>query len=191
MAERVKGEFILDSNYDISIRKPLDARSLVPAYESLTIKDNWIIDGKVAAYNGMIVSVANTSDASKNGLYFLFDPNCTSKLKSPNVEDAANWHKIGENSDISAFANRLTQIEADLADLDTRIDTLESKVTQIYDTYNTFATIAGIEGKLYVALDTGKTYIWINLPNEDGKYICIGDDTESYTIICGGDATAE
>jgi hypothetical protein len=33
----------------------------------------------------MIVAVANTSDISKNGLYFLFDANCTSALKSPNV----------------------------------------------------------------------------------------------------------
>lgn len=183
MAERIVGEFILDSNYDISIRKPLDARSLVPAYEALTIKANWVIDGKVAAYNGMIVAVANTSDVSKNGIYFLFDPACTSKLKSPNVEDVANWHKVGETSDISNLVTRITNIESELANIKDRLDTVEEKQTEVFAHFSTFPA-SGTEGKLYIDSVERKSYVWIDTIG----YLCVGE--ENPEIIYGGDANA-
>lgn len=183
MAERIKGEFLLDSNYDISIRKPLDARSLVPAYEALTIKDNWVIDGKVIAYNGMIVAVANTGDSSKNGIYFLFDQN-TSKLKGPNVEDEANWHKVGETSDISDFAARISSIESELEDFKDRLEALENDSDIITYGYRSGFPGEGEPNKLYIAADEGKSYIWFN-----NDYLLVsGNEYEEPEVIYGGSA---
>lgn len=126
MANRVIGGFNMSSNYEVSIKKPLDARSLVSDYEALLLKSNWVSSAnKPIAYNGMLVAVANTSDTSKNGLYFLFDPNCTSALKSPDVTVAANWIKIGETSEINDFVSRLNTIEQALSSFDSRLTTLE------------------------------------------------------------------
>jgi hypothetical protein len=136
------------------------------------------------AFNGLIVSVANTENPDKNGLYFLFDPNADPNAwEDPDVTNAANWHKIGENSDISSFTGRLTQIESDLAGFKSRLYSLEDKATQTYAERALFPE-NGTEGKFYVALDTQKTFIWVN-----GQYLCVGDDTESYDVICGGDAS--
>jgi hypothetical protein len=184
MAERVRGEFTLDSNYDLSIRKPLDARSLVPTYESLMIKDNWMVDGKIAAYNGMIVAVADTNDASKNGIYFLFDQKCTSKLKSPDVEDPANWIKVGETSDISDFVNRVTTIESELDSIKSRLNVLENSSDIVTYGYRKIFPETGEEGKLYIAADEQKSYVWI-----DGVgYLCVGEENDEYTEINGGSA---
>lgn len=126
MANRVIGGFNMSSNYEVSIKKPLDARSLVSDYEALLLKSNWVSGAnKPIAYNGMIVAVANTADTSKNGLYFLFDPNCTTALKSPDVTVASNWIKIGETSEISELVSRLSSIEAGLANIETRLTSLE------------------------------------------------------------------
>lgn len=126
MANRVIGGFNMSSNYEVSIKKPLDARSLVSDYEALLLKSNWVSStNKPIAYNGMIVAVANTSDTSKNGLYFLFDPNCTSALKSPDVTIADNWIKIGETSEINDFVSRLNNIEQALSSFDSRLTALE------------------------------------------------------------------
>ena len=185
MAERATGTYVLDTNYDLSIRKPLDARSLVPAYESLTLKSNWLNDaGKIIAYNGMIVAVANTDDASKNGLYFLFDPDCTSKLKSPDVENVANWIKVGETSDIGDFTTRLTKIETELDSIKDRLDALEEKGSDVETWgYRALFPETGEANKLYVAADEGKTYIWFN-----DEYMSVGGDSEQPEIIFGGTA---
>lgn len=87
---RVIGSTNMNINYEVTVKKPLDARSLVKTYEDLTLESNWLKEGKSIAYNGMLVAVANTSDTSKNGLYFLFDINCTTNLKSPDVTNEAN-----------------------------------------------------------------------------------------------------
>lgn len=195
MAERVVGGFQMSSNYEVSIRKPLDARSLVPAYESLLIKDNWInSEGTVVAYNGMLVAVANTTDTSKNGIYFLFDPNCTSKLKSPNVEDESNWTKIGETSDISDFTTRLTNIESQLSDitdnltdLDARISALENESHVETIGYRADFPVTGEPNKLYVAVDEQKSYVWVN-----NDYLPVGgSEYEEPTTIYGGDSGIE
>lgn len=187
MAERAPGTYVLDTNYDLSIRKPLDARSLVPAYESLTLKDNWLnASGKVIAYNGMIVAVANTTDASKNGLYFLFDPNCTTGLKSPNVENEANWIKIGETSDIEAFATRVTVIESELTSIKDRLEALENDSDVITYGYRSGFPTEGKTNKLYVAADEGKTYVWFN--NDYLPVSGTGSEYEEPEVIYGGSA---
>ena len=124
---RVIGEITRDSNFEVSVKKPLDARSLVKAYADLLNSDNWVnAAGKSIAYNGMLVAVANTSDSSKNGLYFLFDPACTTSLKSPNVTLASNWIKIGETSELGDLVTRLNTIELALTNIDTRLTSLEA-----------------------------------------------------------------
>lgn len=97
------------TNYEISVRKPLDARLLVPSYEDLTSKANWLKEGstsQIVAYNGMIVAVANTVDTAKNGVYMLFDAASTN-LKAPNVTAEANWHKLVDFSDLTTITKNI------------------------------------------------------------------------------------
>ena len=95
---------------------PLDSKSLVKTYADLTATATWNIqiDDKdtCIAYNGMIVAVwLNKDDTSKNGLYFLFDPQVTSALKKPDVTNEANWHRLDNAGDISDIKSRLTALE--------------------------------------------------------------------------------
>lgn len=184
---RVIGEITRDSNYEVSIKKPLDARSLVKTYDDLLLEENWLnSSGKSIAYNGMLVAVANTSDSTKNGLYFLFDASCTTSLKSPKVTDESNWIKIGETSDINAFAERVSSIEAELINIKDRLDALEASQDVITFGYRSSFPEKGQENKLYVAADEGKSYIWF-----DDKYLPVGSQESGYEepeIIFGGTA---
>lgn len=184
MAQRTPGMMVRTSNYEMTIRKPLDARSLVSAYASLTMNENWLNEaGKSVAYNGMLVAVADTNDTTKNGLYFLFDPACTSALKSPDVTNESNWIKIGETSDISALLERVTTIESELESIKDRLDTLENESdVETYGYRSGFPTTGEIN-KLYVAVDEGKTYIWFN-----DEYMSVGEDSEQPEVIFGGTA---
>lgn len=108
---RVLGTFNTASNYDITVRRPFDARMLVPSYADLLDSANWTADGKIIAFNGMIVAVANTTDTTQNGIYYLFDPACTSALKSPTVTDASNWHKLADLSEVNKLEERIAALE--------------------------------------------------------------------------------
>lgn len=179
------GSQTVTTNYEIQVRKPFDARMLVPSYNDLLLKDNWVKAGttQVVAYNGMIVAVANTTDATDNGLYFLFDPDCTTALKSPDVTDAAHWIKIGETSDISELTTRLTTIETELDSIKDRLDALETKSdVETYGYRSGFPT-TGEANKLYVAVDEGKTYIWFN-----EEYLSVGGSSDEPEVIFGGTA---
>lgn len=124
---RVIGEIMRDSNYEVSIKKPLDARSLVKTYDDLLNKDNWLnAAGKPIAYNGMVVSVVNTVDASKNGLYYLFDAACTTNLKSPDTTNANNWFWLSNASRVR--------------DLELQINSINSKFTALEVTANNNAS---------------------------------------------------
>lgn len=90
---RRRGTFTIDTNYDVSITKPFDARSLVPTYNDLLDESNWTTDGKPIVYNGMLVSVADTSDTTKNGVYMLFDPSATAFV-APDVTNPTHWKLI-------------------------------------------------------------------------------------------------
>ena len=122
---RVNGTFELHANYDITVRKPLDARILVPSYEDLFIPSNWVKKGskQVIAFNGMVVSVANTADTSNNGLYFLFDPDCDSPLKSPDVTRASNWIKIGS---VGGCSQEIEELQTAVSSINDRIDQIEN-----------------------------------------------------------------
>lgn len=188
------GAQIVTTNYEVTVRKPFDARTLVTSYEDLLVKDHWLKAGtsQLVAYNGMIVSVANTSDTSKNGLYMLFDINCTTALKSPDVTVETNWLKIGETSDISEFVSRIETIENSLRELTEDLSSLDTRVTALEDEdkLHTYGYRAGFpdegeSGHMYVAVDEKKTYVWFN-----NEYIPVGGDSgyEEPEVIYGGAA---
>ena len=186
---RTFGAQNVTTNYEVQVRRPFDARMLVSSYDALLTKDNWVKAGTTqgVAYNGMLVAVANTTDVSKNGLYFLFDANCTSALKSPDVTNADNWIKIGETSDISDFAARVTTIESELDSIKDRLDALEAEGSDIETYgYRSGFPATGEANKLYVAADEQKTYIWFN-----NEYLVVGEIGSSYEepqVIFGGTA---
>ena len=201
---RTFGEFRASSSYEVAARKPFDARSLVKSYNDLILIESWTFEGKVNAYNGMIVAVANTSDTSKNGLYMLFDPKNTSSLKAPDVTLEDNWIKIGETSDISGFVSRLETIEnkvvelaENINDLDSRVDAIEERLNA--DNVHTHGyrvdfPLQGVVGDMYVANDEGRTYVYTS-----NGYVHIADkfdsedhddnpETPELRIIYGGSA---
>lgn len=183
---RVIGEITRDSNYEVSIKKPLDARSLVKAYADLLNNDNWInAEGKSIAYNGMLVAVANTNDTSKNGLYFLFDVKCTSSLKSPDVTSEDNWLKIGETSEISDFVERINQIDTELSDIKDRIDALENEERAHTYGYRKDFPEVGKQNHMYIAADEHRTYVFVG-----NKYLPIADQFD-YTDDDNNPATPE
>ena len=47
---RVIGSTNKNINYEVTIKKPLDARSLVKTYEDLLLESNWMKDGKPIVY---------------------------------------------------------------------------------------------------------------------------------------------
>lgn len=85
---RTKGSFLAVDNYEYVNKGPFDARTSVGSYEQLTNPLSWIInDGNgdlttagnawCELYQGMVVSVVNNEDTTKNGLYYLKSFNST------------------------------------------------------------------------------------------------------------------
>ena len=197
---RTRGTFNIGSNYDVSVKKPFDARMLVPTYNDLTTKSNWYLmdsDGNLTttfiAYNGMLVAVADKSDAANSGLYMLFDKYSG---KNPNVEDSNNWLKIGETSDVSDLVDRITQIDSELSDINDRLEALEADRTHVYGYRKDFPSV-GERDHIYIANDECRTYVYIG--GENPKYLPIADqfeytdhddnsETPEVRIICGGNA---
>lgn len=200
---RARGTFNIYSNYDVSVKKPFDARMLVSTYADLTTKSNWyLFDAETntltttfIAYNGMIVAVADKNDLVNSGLYMLFDPAST---KNPNVENELNWHKICETSEVDDFVNdftaRLKTINDELSDIKDRLAALEAERTHFYSYRNGFPT-EGIQDHFYVAEKEHRTWLWSN-----GRYVHIADrfdsedhdnnpDTPEVRIIHGGSTT--
>jgi hypothetical protein len=171
-------------------RGPVDAKALVKTYAELTDLTTWTedIDGvsTFVAYNGMLVAVwLNKEDTSKNGLYFLFDSAVTTAAKKPNVADSNNWHKLAEMSGLVDFTGRLSTIESELENLDVRLTALEDEEPDVlsYGYRNLFPN-EGVEGKLYVAVDEQKSYVWVDTIG----YLCVGEQNEEPDVIYGGSA---
>lgn len=162
-------------------RGPLDAKSIVKTYADLLKADTWTAvvneTETFIAYNGMIVAVwLNKEDTSKNGIYFLYDPAVTSTVKRPDIANEANWHKLAELSDIADFEARLSALE-----------NAEQESDVITYGYREGFPVEGEEGKLYVAADEKKSYVWFN-----GEYLAVGgSDGSNYEepdVIYGGSA---
>lgn len=186
---RVKGAVVVSTNYEVTSKKPMDARMLVSTYEDLLNKENWLTSkGSACCFNGMFVAVANTSDTSRNGLYMLLDK---ANTRNPDVTVETNWIKIGETSDISEFVSRVETIEnslreltEDLSSLDTRVAALEDEEKLHTYGYRAGFPAEGESGHMYVAVDEQKTYVWFN-----DDYVPVGgSEYEEPDVIHGGSA---
>ena len=155
-------------------RGPLDARSIVKTYADLTAVETWTYDDTLVAYNGMLVAVYLDSDSTKNGIYYLFDPAVTKPINKPTVTNEDNWHKL---SDADGLVNKLIA-------LSDRITALEEESDVITYGYRTGFPATGEAGKLYVAADEQKSYVWFN-----NDYLPLGgSDYDEPDIIHGGNA---
>ena len=157
-------------------RGPLDARSVVKTYTDLTAAETWTYDNTLVAYNGMLVAVYLDSDSTKNGIYYLFDPAVTKPIDKPTVTNEDNWHKL---SDADGLVDKLIA----LSDRITALEEEESDV--ITYGYRTGFPATGEAGKLYVAADEQKSYVWFN---DDYLPVSGGTDYEEPEIIYGGDS---
>ena len=100
--------FTISDQYKYKGQGPFDAKSLVKTYSDLTLQSTWLVDNKLVAYNGMLVSVGlNKTDPSKNGVYVLFDPSVTTALGKPDVTNENNWHKLAELTDFSDIVAKI------------------------------------------------------------------------------------
>jgi hypothetical protein len=175
------------NQYKFSGKGPLDSKALVKTYAELLDVATWTIDGKVAAYNGMITAVwLNKEDTSKNGIYFLHDVNCTTALKTPDVTVEANWHKLGGIDNLPGLADQISAIQNDLEKVKSEVENLQDSATVVKEFRSQFPE-TGLPGKIYVAMKEATTYVWYN-----GDYLPVGDggDNDEIQIISGGGPTA-
>lgn len=139
----------ITSNYLYTGKGPFDSKMLVKTYADLTAEGTFT-SGSV--YNGMLVAVGlNTADASKNGVYYLYDATVTSAFKSPDASVEGNWHKLCELSELTELEARVAALESVAGGIDeeavnalikTQIDTLRGEVTAAG-----YLTAEDIEGK--------------------------------------------
>lgn len=87
---RISGNFNFAANLEVLAKAPLDAKQKVDTYLDLTNPTTWNQSGEVWLYNGAIVTVANDSDASNNGIYWLCD--------AANYTNPDSWIKSGVGS---------------------------------------------------------------------------------------------
>lgn len=185
---RVLGAVTRDTNYEVSVKKPLDARSIVKTYDDLLNIDNWVnASGSPIVYNGMLVAVwLNLDDTSKNGVYFLHDSAVINAKGTPDVTKAENWHKLGEVSDLDGLAEQIASVQAELEEVKKDVEELQDSATVVRENRSDFPDV-GDSGRLYIATAEAKTYVWVNndyLPVGDGT----GDDTVDIQVIHGGSA---
>lgn len=173
------------NQYKYSGKGPVDSKALVKTYAELIDVATWTLDGKVVAYNGMITAVwLNKDDTSKNGVYFLHDPNCTTALKTPDVTIESNWHKLGGIDNLPGLAEQISSIKSDLEKVQSDVDELQDSATVVKEFKSQFPEV-GLPGKIYVAMNEAMTFVWYN-----GDYLPVGDggDNEEIQIINGGNA---
>lgn len=132
------------SQYFYTGQGPLDPKLLVSTYDKLLSTATWnLTDGTCAAYNGMITVVGNhTKDPSKNGIYYLFDPNANARV-APNVTKEENWHKVGENAEV-----------VDLTEVNSKIDAIEASLAGITEINQTVKNNSDEIAKLVTASAT-------------------------------------
>lgn len=139
----------ITSNYLYTGKGPFDSKMLVKTYADLTAEGTFT-SGSV--YNGMLVAVGlNTADASKNGVYYLYDATVTSAFKSPDASVEGNWHKLCELSELTKLEARVAALEGATGGVDeeavnalikTQIDALREEVAAAG-----YLTAKDIEGK--------------------------------------------
>ncbi|BAV09407.1 hypothetical protein SAMN05421788_101843 [Filimonas lacunae] len=149
---REKGSFSFSGNLEVAKKGALDARTFCPTYADLLAftSANFI-------YNGHLVSVWDT-DVSKRGLYRCINEN--------DLSNAASWQKVGDDIDLSAVEKTVNKNSPNgYAGLDGSglipATILPSYVDDVIEKANLAAMpTPGETGKIYVALDSNKTYRW-------------------------------
>lgn len=157
---RDTGSGRLGSTYNVKGYTPLDTRQLVPTYADLKLEANWKIDGNAYTYNGMFVAVGSDSDATKCGIYRLYDATNPGKDDEPNITLDASWHKVAELSDLAnlsdkatveAIAARVTALEGAEAGINeqeanaliaAQLTTLKAELAEIYATKEELNTLS-------------------------------------------------
>lgn len=179
MSTRVPGAISAASNFEMLVRKPFDARQVVPSFAALTSAANWTNasdaktnPGKINAYNGLIVAVIDTSDLDHNGIYYLFDPECTSAIKSPDVTNSDNWHKVANLSEVTSNSGSIDETAVN-ALIDARIDALKAEIAQAG-----YLTEADLEGYATETFVTNKIAEEVDLSGYATK-----DDVDASRII--------
>lgn len=152
MARQI-GTFFRDYNNEVVTRVPFDARLLVTDIADLTSENTWInpSTSKSTAYNGMIVSVANTADTSSNGVYYFFDPNYT-KLKGGTTTNSENWHKLCELTELNSLADRVAALEGKNPEID--YSALIEELKKEFVTLESFNTYTAATDSAISALQT-------------------------------------
>lgn len=176
----------ISAQYWYTGKGPVDAKQLVKTYDQLLDENTWLSDsGSKTAYNGLFVAVwldkgEDGKLSGRNGLYVLFDPDCTSTLKNPDVTDESNWHKLCSLDDLTSVTEELSNIKNDIEELKK-----QSREVITYAEYSQLPTV-GEADKLYIVIDKKCTYAYTEI---DG-YIPLGSSDSSIDIseINGGNA---
>jgi hypothetical protein len=161
----------ISTQYRYTGRGPFDAKAIVKTYSELLDLSTWQVTENaktiMSAYNGMVVSVwLNKEDSSKNGLYYLYDPEVTSVLKAPDVTKPVNWHKLCNLSELTDFTAQISSINSQLTNLETRVNVVEdvnkeiaSKINTLENTVSTLNTKdVELENRIQTTLNKFKEY---------------------------------
>lgn len=186
--------------FNVNQATPLDARLVVTEYTGLTQAST----GDNVFYDGIVVSVVDDPDQSKNGLYQLIH------MPANNIN---NWHKIATAAEVENVKNTVSSINGDSihlganydgernAEAPSKGDTINDAIKKIVDIIikNEKVVAASANdlndkiGKLSgdaitnVSLDDSKTKLVIT---KDGNNIEIplSDLAKTYTFDTKGDA---
>ena len=99
----------IGTNYLYSGKGPFDAKQVVNTYSKLINPDTF----GGYQYNGMIVGVSygQSSDISKVGLYYLYDPKATSGFSPVDNTKEENWHRLATIGELITVDDRVTVLE--------------------------------------------------------------------------------
>ena len=122
---RIHGLNSISENYEVKLRRPLDARMLVPTKADLINPASWT----AYTYNGMIVAVGADSEAFNNGIYILKDRKLISS------SDYSGWSKVAELTDLNSLKIKIADLEEIVNGLDSRItqEQLNKAITDLKD----------------------------------------------------------
>ncbi len=116
--------------FNVNQATPLDARLVVTEYTGLTQASS----GDNVFYDGIVVSVVDDPDSTKNGLYQLIH------MPANNIN---NWHKIATAAEVESVKNTLSNINVKVNDVNGVRDGNEVNVTISGDSIQLGSTYDG------------------------------------------------
>ena len=89
----------------------------------------------------------NKEDASKNGIYYLYDSSITSTFKAPDVTKEEHWHKLVNLEDISGLTTLIDANTDKLAGIETTVvDLINERLTKL--DLSDYAKIADVDSSI-------------------------------------------